>query len=87
MLDQTGDDPEPMRLITFGMARHTGDGVPVPEAGGALVDRGIAELVALLNRAGVKTMQKRPARCCGVSAAGPGGSRGRAGVAGAEARP
>jgi hypothetical protein len=57
VLDQTGDDLEPMRLITFGIARHTGDGVPVPEAGGALIDRDIAELVALLNRAGVKTMQ------------------------------
>ena len=33
VLDQTGDDLEPMRLITFGIARHTGDGVPVPEAG------------------------------------------------------
>ena len=33
VLDQTGDDPEPMRLIPFGIARHTGDGVPVPEAG------------------------------------------------------
>jgi hypothetical protein len=57
VLDQTGDDPEPMRLITFGIARHTGDGVPVPEAGGVLIDRDIAELVALLNRAGVRTMQ------------------------------
>ena len=57
VLDQTGDDPEPMRLIPFGIARHTGDGVPVPEAGGALIDRDIAELVALLNRAGVRTMQ------------------------------
>ena len=33
VLDQTGDDPEPMRLIPLGIARHTGDGVPVPEAG------------------------------------------------------
>ena len=57
VLDQTGDDLEPMRLITFGIARHTGDAVPVPEAGGALIDRDIAELVALLNRAGVRTMQ------------------------------
>jgi len=47
---------EPMPLTTF----ETGgghDGVPVPEAGGAVIDKEIAELVALLNRAGIKTFQ------------------------------
>jgi hypothetical protein len=57
VLDETGDDLDSMRLDTFGLARHVEGGVPVPEAGGALIDRDIAELVALLNRAGVRTFQ------------------------------
>src|SRR2546430_187209 len=49
---------ETMPLTTFGIGSdHEDEGVPVPEAGGAVIDRDIAELVALLNRAGIRTFQ------------------------------
>jgi len=56
VLDTTGMLSMP--VSTFGTGNHgDGEGVPVPEAGGALIDRDIAELVALLNRADVETVQ------------------------------
>ena len=45
-----------MPISPFGTASGH-EGVPVPEAGGAIIDTEIAELVALLNRAGVETVQ------------------------------
>ena len=56
VLDLTGGWLEAMPLSTFGTATDH-EGVPVPEADGAVIDTGIAELVALLNRAGVETVQ------------------------------
>jgi hypothetical protein len=56
VLNETGGWLGTMPLSTFGLlTKH--EAVPVPEAEGALVDRDLAELVALLNRAGVRTLQ------------------------------
>ena len=54
--DTTGGLLDGMPISTFGIASNH-EGVPVPEAGGEIIDTGIAELVALLNRAGVETVQ------------------------------
>lgn len=55
------DPHEPMDtvpLTTFETGQHEEDeGVPVPEADGAVIDRDIARLVALLNQAGIQTFQ------------------------------
>lgn len=56
VVDKTGAVLEGMPLHTFGLAGDH-ETVPVPEAGGAEVDREVAGLVALLNRAGVRTFQ------------------------------
>src|ERR1700721_1294081 len=70
VLDTSGEDLERMHLHTFGMG---GDHptVPVAEAGGAPVDVEIAELVALLNRAGVTTFQACQDIEAGFSEIGP----------------
>lgn len=60
VLDLTDEDIPlgQMPLTTFETGAHGDEeGVPVPEAGGAVIDKEIAELVALLNRAGVTTFQ------------------------------